>query len=183
MKGHPSESDLALFAGGECNRYSGFFLGRHVRRCRECMDAVTQFELLRLELRDLEAPALEWDRLSAEMRANIHLGIEAGECVRAVHAGRNWNPRLTVALASLVLLAGAGFLLKGPAEVPVVKAAAPVLESTGSGLQVRTGTTSMTLLNRHGAVADQTVNAQGEIRARYIDGETGAVTINNVYLE
>jgi hypothetical protein len=34
------------------------------------------------------------------------------------------------------------------------------------------------LLNHHGAVADQTVSAQGEIRARYIDA--GAVTINNV---
>jgi hypothetical protein len=39
------------------------------------------------------------------------------------------------------------------------------------------------LLNGNGAVADQTVNAQGEIRSRYIDGDTGAVTINNVYLQ
>ena len=39
----------------------------------------------------------------------------------------------------------------------------------------------MTLLNRNGSVADQTVSAQGEIGARYVHG--GSVTINNVYLE
>jgi hypothetical protein len=183
MKAHPSETDLALFAGGDCSRFSRFFLARHVRQCRECMDTVSRFELLRLEVRDPEPPALDWDRMAAEMRANIHLGLEAGECVRSVRAPGVWNPRLAVAFASLMLLACAGFFLKGPTEVPVVKAAAPVLESTGSGLEVRTGTASMTLLNRHGAVADQTVNAQGEIRARYVDGDTGAVTINNVYLE
>jgi hypothetical protein len=65
----------------------------------------------------------------------------------------------------------------------MTRAGAPVLESSGAGLEVRSGGGSMTLLNRHGAVADQTANAQGEIRARYIDGETGTVTINNVYLE
>jgi hypothetical protein len=32
-------------------------------------------------------------------------------------------------------------------------------------------------------VASQTVSAGGEIRARYVDGDTGAVTINNVSLE
>jgi len=184
MKTHPSETDLALYAGGECGGLSRFLLNRHVRGCRECLDAVTRFELLRLELRDMEPPALDWNRMAAEMRANIHLGLEAGACVRTTNPGRNWNPRLAVAFASLLLLAGAGFLMKRPpAEVPVAKAAVPTLESTGSGLEVRTGSSSLTLLNRHGAVADQTANAQGEIRARYIDGDTGAVTINNVYLE
>jgi hypothetical protein len=38
-------------------------------------------------------------------------------------------------------------------------------------------------LNHEGSRADQTVSAQGEIRARYVDGETGSVTITNVYLE
>jgi hypothetical protein len=41
----------------------------------------------------------------------------------------------------------------------------------------------MMLLNRPGVVASQTVSAGGEIRARYVDGDTGAVTINNVSLE
>jgi hypothetical protein len=182
---HPTDEELALLAGGESGGISRFFLNRHVRQCRECMNAVTRFELLRVELRDVAEPALDWDRLSAEMRANIHLGLEAGECVRNTNPGSHWNPRMAVAFASLLLLAGAGFVMKRPAAVSVsaAKTSAPVLESTSSGLELRTGMTSMTLLNRHGAVADQTVNAQGEIRARYIDGDTGAVTINNVSLE
>ena len=39
------------------------------------------------------------------------------------------------------------------------------------------------LLNQEGSVVSHTVSAQGAIRARNIDGNTGSVTINNVYLE
>jgi hypothetical protein len=194
MKAHPSDLDLALFAGGESNGLSRFFLNRHISQCRKCLEQVTRFELLRLEMRDLEPPALDWNRLSAEMRANIHVGLEAGECVRTPAVARKWNPKLTVAFASLLLLAGANFLLKTPPPAnplpgqqgqpyreaqPVATSA--VLESTGSGLELRHGASSLTLLNHDGAAADQTVSAQGEIRARYI--KAGAVTMTNVYLE
>jgi hypothetical protein len=183
MKSHPSEADLALFAGGESSGLSRFFVNRHVRECRECMDQVNRFELLRLELREFEPPAHDWNRLAMEMRANIHVGLEAGECVRLASAEqRGWSPKLAVALASLLLLVGASFLLKSPApNVAVEQKAGAVLESTGSGLELRHGSSSLTLLNHDGVAADQTVSAQGEIRARYVDG--GAVTINNVYLE
>jgi hypothetical protein len=179
---HPSEADLALFAGGESSGLSRFFVNRHVRECRECMDQVTRFELLRLELREFEPPAHDWNRLAVEMRANIHVGLEAGECVRQAAVGRSgWSPKLAVAFACLMLLVGASFLMKGPAPNVATDNAAAVLESTGSGLELRHGVSSMTLLNHDGVAADQTVSAQGEIRARYVDG--GAVTINNVYLE
>lgn len=187
-KAHPAEIDLALFAGGESSGLSRFFLNRHIRQCRGCLDLVTRFELLRLELRELEPPALDWNRLSAEMRANIHVGLEAGECVREAAVGRSWNPRLAVAFASLLLLAGANFLLKNssPTNAEVRRQAQPkdtaaVLESTGSGLELRHGASSLTLLNHGGPAADQTVSAQGEIGARYINA--GAVTMTNVYLE
>jgi hypothetical protein len=180
---HPVESDLALFAGGESSPLMRLFLNRHVRRCSECMKQVNRFELLRLELRELEPPALDWNRLSAEMRANIHVGLEAGECVRQAAVRRNWNPKLAIAFASLLLLVGANFLLRtSPPNAQLQpKETAAVLESTGSGLELRHGGSSLTLLNRDGVVAGRTVSAQGEIGARYINA--GAVTINNVYLE
>jgi hypothetical protein len=182
MRAHPSEADLALLAGGDAGRLSRFLMNRHVRECRECMDQVNRFELLRLEVREFEPPALEWNRLAAEMRANIHVGLEAGECVRQAAVGRRgWSPKLAVALASLLMLVGAGFLMKGPAPNVAKDNAAAVLESTGAGVELRHGASSLTLLNREGVTADQTVSAQGEMRARYVDG--GAVTINNVYLE
>ena len=179
---HPVETDLALFAGGESGRLMRFFVNRHVRECPECMDQVNRFELLRLELREFEPPPHDWNRLAVEMRANIHVGLEAGECVRQSAEQRAGNPKLAVAFASLMLMVGAGFLLKSPApNLAVEQKAGAVLESTGSGLELRHGSSSLTLLNHDGVAADQTVSAQGEIRARYVDG--GAVTINNVYLE
>jgi hypothetical protein len=183
MKTHPSETDLALLAGGESRSLSRFFLNRHVRECRECTATVARYEMLRAEISQMAPPDLNWQALAEEMRANIHLGLEAGACVRAGRSQPSWNPRLAVALASLMLLIGANFLLKGPrpATAAQEKSATPVVRTTGAGVEFRSGSSSLTLLNHHGAAADRTVSAQGEIRARYIDG--GAVTITNVSLE
>ncbi len=182
---HPTESELALYAGGDCGRIARFFLNRHIRDCGECQETVAEFEMLRLETASADFPVVNWNQLAREMHANINLGLEAGACVAPVRVNRVWEPRMAFAFASLLFLAGSAFFLSQPGKpVPSpVAAAQTVLESSGAGLEVRSGGTSITLLNRHGAVAEQTVGAQGEIRARYIDGETGAVTINNVYLE
>jgi hypothetical protein len=183
MASHPSEIDLALFAGDDCGLVSRYFLNRHVRRCAQCAAVVARFEAVRNEMDMPALPELDWDRLELEMRANIHLGLEAGECVRMAVPRRTRDARLAVAFGSLVILLSAGFLMKRtPVNESIAhKTAEPVLESTGSGIQLRSGASSLTLMNRHGAVADQTVNAEGQIRARYID--SGSVTINNVYLE
>jgi hypothetical protein len=186
---HPGELDLALLAGGDVGRMRRFSLERHVRACVECENKVAQLQALRAEVANFELPELNWNQLATEMRANIHLGLEAGACVRAAHVARSWNPRLTLAFASLLVIVGANFLLRdsgpqltSPAR-PALQSSAPVLESTGAGIELRNGSSSMMLLNHPGAVASQTVSAGGEIRARYVDGETGAVTINNVSLE
>jgi hypothetical protein len=182
---HPSENDLALLAGGDSGRVQRFLHERHVRACADCQEKVAAFEDLRSEFAGLEPPSLDWNRLSAEMRANIRVGVEAGQCVRSARLSRRWNPRLTMAFASLLLLVGLSFLLTDSHQrrVPAAQAAAPVLQSTGFGIELRTGANSLTLRNLHGVAADQSVSAVGEIRARYIDTESGAVTINNVYLQ
>jgi len=186
---HPGEFDLALLAGGEVGRLRRFSLERHVRACAECEQKVAQFQALRAETANFDLPDVNWNVLATEMRANIHLGLEAGECVRAASAARSWNPRLTLAFASLLLIVGASFLLRqtGPhlpaSPYSASPSSAPVLRSTGAGIELRTGSTSMMLLHRPGAVANRTVSAGGEIGVRYVDSETGAVTINNVSLE
>ena len=186
MNSHPKETDLALLAGGECGRVTQFLLGRHVRTCRECTGKVAHFEMLRADVSRMPAPELDWSRLAAEMKANIRLGIEAGECVRAMERPRRWNPRLAVAFASLTVLIAAGLVMKSGVAAPqaaerAVSSTNPVLESTGAGLELRNGASSITLLNRNGSIADQTVSAEGEIGARSV--KNGAVIINNVYLE
>jgi len=206
---HPREKELALLAGGDAGHWQRFTLDRHVRSCAECLAKVAEYRQLRETLAATdELPDLNWSLLEAEMRANIHLGFEAGQCVRGVRGEwawnpGAWNPRLAVAVGCLLVLAGAGYFLGGPHpsasqtsrnatartvplyKVPVVAAEQEdaVLESSNSGLELRSGGGSLTLLSQRGVIAHQTVSAQGEIRARYVDGEAGTVTINNVYLQ
>jgi len=182
MSTHPGETQLALLAGGECSRVSRFFLQRHVRDCRQCTAKVANFEMLRADLARIAPPELDWNRLAAEMKANIRLGIEAGECVRLLEPARRWNPRLTVAFASLTFLIGAGLMMKSRVAPPEVAVAnTPVVESTGLGLELRAGASSITLLNNQGgSLANQAVSAQG-IRATNISN--GTVTITNASFE
>jgi hypothetical protein len=183
---HPKEQELALLASGDCGGVSRFFLERHVRRCSDCADKIKQFEGLRAELADLALPDVDWNSLAAEMRANIRLGLEAGECVRVREPRHQWNPRLVVAFASLSFLVCAGLVMRSPATLPrhessAARTAVPVLESTGSGTELSDGASSITLMNHEGSLSDQTVSAEGEIRARSVEG--GAVTITSVSLD
>src|SRR6185312_16953966 len=115
MNRQPSEADLALLAGGDCGPVQRFLLNRHVSGCGDCRDTVASFSELRSELRDLPAPDMDWNRLAGEMRANIHLGLVAGECVKTapvVAERQNWVPRFAVGMAGVILLAGAGLFLR-----------------------------------------------------------------------
>lgn len=178
MSGHPKETELALLASGDCGVIERYRLRRHVDVCADCRAVLESFGEMRAAFQQEEALP-DWDAMAREMRANIRLGLEAGECVKEPEL--KWNFRPALALASLLMLVGAGFVLR-EAKAPVRKIS-PVLASSDAGIEFRSGDTSLMLLNRDGVVADQTVNAQGEIRSRYIDGDTGAVTINNVYLQ
>jgi hypothetical protein len=144
---------------------------------------------------------MNWDALAADMRANIRLGLEAGACVREKRVRRRVNPRLAVAFASLMVVVAASFLLRGshsliPSETTAARTVMPAyepgagtateastLEANRDGIALKTGPASMTLLGRQGSTLSQTASAEGEIRARYVDGNTGVVTINNVYLQ
>jgi hypothetical protein len=182
---HPRENDLALLAGGDAGRVQRYLLDRHVRSCVDCQGKIAEYRELRSALTELDAPDLNWNFLAADMRANIRLGLEAGECVRTTQAFKRWNVRPVLALASVLVIVVAGeFLRDGrPHRPAVVDAAVPVLQSTVSGVEVGTATNSLMLLNHRGNAANQTVSAQGNIEARYVDSDTGALMINNVYLQ
>jgi hypothetical protein len=180
---HPSSTDLAMLAGGDCGFARALLLNRHVRRCPDCSAEVTEFSALRAETADSLPAGLDWEDLAGEMRANIRVGLEAGACVRQpVAARRSWNPRLAIACASLVALAGTGIFFSRHQHRFEAHSATPILQSTAQGVEVRAGSNSLELLNRKASIADQTVGAQGQIGVRYVD-DTGAVTINNVYLQ
>jgi hypothetical protein len=194
MSTHPSETDLALLAGGDCGRWRGFFLKRHIVRCGDCRDTLASFTDLRSETLELSGnntgmmPPKDWNRLAGEMRANIRLGLAAGECVSEAPIPilpASWKPRLALGAVCVLLLAGAGIFLHGllPNDNPAGVVHAATVESNSTGVQVTTGSSSMTLMNHAGVAGDQTVSSDGAIRASYVDGDTGTVTVTSVYVE
>ena len=81
---HPDEATLALHAGGDLGLIARWRTNRHLSRCERCREEVAAFQGLREVLPDLaEMPEVPWNRLAAEMKANIRLGLAAGECVEA----------------------------------------------------------------------------------------------------
>jgi hypothetical protein len=192
MSGHPSEAELALLAGGDCGWIERLRLKRHISHCGDCQDSMASFADIRSSLQEMALPAVtsddtRWERLATDMRANIRLGLAAGECVAAAPAEpvrKPWFPKFAYGAAGVIVLLGAGMFLRGLLPQPDVPAAhAAVVESTAKGIQVRTSAGTMTLLNLGDTEPDQTITSQGAVRARYVDGDTGTVTITSVYAE
>jgi hypothetical protein len=193
---HPSQATLALQAGGDLRFFARWRTERHLRRCTRCREEVEAFETACRVAPDLaEIPELPWNRLAAEMKANIRLGLAAGECVRAGERPLRETPLFTgtraiVALASVVVLLVTGIVLEHPAPAPVSTAYADdglVVQATSRGIQVRKGGQELRLNNPDELTPGERVlyapDAQGSMRARYVDPKTGYVTINNVYAE
>jgi hypothetical protein len=118
---HPSEAVLALHAGGDLGSIARWRTERHLRQCEICQEQVAAFQEVRRMVADLsDMPEIPWNRLAAEMQANIRLGLAAGECVRETESPAPvWNvftgARTAMAAASLAVLVAAGLMLQKPA--------------------------------------------------------------------
>ncbi len=187
---HPNQATLALHAGGDLGFFARWRTERHVSQCDRCRDELDAFMATREIIPELaEIPEIPWNRMAAEMRANIRLGLEAGECVRGAEPPLRETPvftgmRAAVAMASIVALMVTGVILEHPIPAPTVAVAddGMVVQSTGNGIQVRKGGQALGLMN-HSQHVTYSTDAQGSMRARYVDPDTGYVTINNVYAE
>jgi hypothetical protein len=84
----------------------------------------------------------------------------------------------------MVLLV-AGLFLERPAPpvAPVTGTESAVLRSTGSGIELNQGGQSLGLLQVRAGDVTYSAGAQGSMRARYVDSDTGNVTINNLYVQ
>ncbi|MFB3828301.1 MAG: zf-HC2 domain-containing protein [Bryobacteraceae bacterium] len=186
---HPSEATLALYAGGDLSWFARRRTQRHLARCEPCRLEAQGYRDLRAALPELSGlpPGVHWGRLSAEMKANIRLGLEAGECVRAqpeALTGSWLGGRALVAYASVAALFFAGVLLERPAPRPMPRQArAIVLQTTSGGIEWNDGRQALRIMHAGAENVTVTVGAQGSMRARYVDGETGYVTVNNVYVQ
>lgn len=184
---HPNQATLALHAGGDLGFLARWRTNRHLSGCERCRDEVREYETLREIIPELrEIPDVPWNRLAAEMKANIRLGLEAGECVRSEEPPLREHPlftgtRAAVALASVLALLVTGLMLERPVPGPADEGA--VVQATANGIQVRHGRDALRIMNNGAQNVTYSPDAQGGMRARYVDPETGYVTINNVYAE
>lgn len=184
---HPAETDLALFAGGDLPWFRQWRTERHVHRCSRCQQSAAEYS----ELRAMPAvvSGLNWNRMASEMKANIRLGLAAGECVGGRLAPRNVvsGSRLILAGGLLSALVAVGAWISRPNLHPVATSritSGTVLEASESGIQVRGMRQTlriMTPATTRNVV--YTVGAQSELQARSLDPATGNVAIVHVYGE
>jgi hypothetical protein len=176
-----------LHAGGDLGPWARWNTQRHLSMCDLCRDEVAAFSGVREILPDLaEIPEVPWNRLAAEMRANIRLGLAAGECVRTADAPLRQAPLFTgahaaLAFASIVVMVATGLLLTHPS--PVAGKEGPLVQATEDGIQIRAGGQAFRLMNVGAKAVTYSASADGSMGARYVDPNTGYVTINNVYVQ
>ncbi len=185
---HPSQEILALHAGGDLGWVARWKTARHLADCERCTAEVAAFGELREAMPVLnQIPEVPWNRIAAEMRANIRLGLAAGECVRSNDRPLRDTPlftaaRATLALASVLALMVTGMMLEGPAPT-VAQSNEPVVQATANGIQRRSGDQGFGLMHSGASSVTYTVGAQGTLGARYTDPETGNVTMTKVYVQ
>ena len=198
---HPGVGTLALYATGDLPWRSRLRVGRHVATCADCEHQVTLFRSSRAELRrEAEAQTLtgfeaiaDWSRLEREMLGNIGVGLAAARCIDKVRRGRILLARVGL-FAGLTALFVAGWITHIPREQTEHMAAAlrrvvgleprppvmgTVLRATPNAIAVRAHGATLTIM--HPASAVVSVSGNSAVGARYVDEETGQVTITNVY--
>jgi anti-sigma factor RsiW len=193
---------LALFSGGDLPWKEKWRMRRHVNRCEQCEQRVAEFRASKTELRrEAQSQTLtafeaiaDWSVLEREMLGNIAVGVAAARCVDKVRRGRSFLIKGTVS-AALATLFVAGWITHIPREQTAHLAssikqiiglerpqiAGTQLKTVPDGIAVRAQGATLTIL--HPASAVVSVSGPSSMSARYVDEETGQVTITKVYAQ
>jgi hypothetical protein len=206
---HPPPSDLALFATGDLPLWRRPLVRLHLTGCDDCRGWVAAFESDRESIRRLAAEmpqGVNWDRMAAEMSANVRLGLEAGECVasrvRKPALATGW--RVAAASAGVAVLLLSAWWLNMPRADSVALGRAmqrlaqagpwhagglalddrgPTVEVSASGIQLQQNGGTLGMSQGQERPVNVTLSVQGSARARYIDADTGQITITGVYAQ
>ena len=203
---HPEQSTLALLAGDDLAWPEALTARWHVRFCPQCTGQLEELRSARTELgvvgradwqRPMDGQQIEidpaWNALAAEMRANIRLGLTAGSLASSASESEagDIDVRLPLPFApwrwavvggALVFVLTAGWWLRSPGgDAPLPMASAPTwevptAEHIGQGARLQ-------LLVPVANVSHTETDFDGSTRSRVIDGETGQVTLQQVYVE
>jgi hypothetical protein len=203
---HVVESDLALYASGDLHLLRRAAVRLHLGFCERCRAIAESYGEDRERIREIatELPdGVDWNRLSAEMTANIHLGLSAGECVapksrRPVVLG--WRP--AAAMGALAVLVVAGWWLNTPTSTTqalgravgaiwhgqgsasgIAEERGMVVEATSAGIEVRENGGRLGVSQGTARPVSVSVSVQGSASARYVNADTGQMTITSVYAQ
>jgi len=187
---HPSSQQLALYAGRDLNWFDLLRVRLHLGRCYECRSRVDYHEaaIEGVQAGALDLPeGVDWPRLAAEMKANIHLGLEMSEIAGRVPrrrfdpSGESLGWRVALVGASLAVVIGSGWYLHR-ARDPYFLAQRPMAQATSEGIEFKAKSSALTLL---APASERVTTAEiGEgLQTRYVDQDSGQVTIQHVFTE
>jgi anti-sigma factor RsiW len=165
---HPTERDLALFAGGELGPLARWRIEGHLEDCSRCREAVSEFFELRSQLMDLgDLPHVDWSAFSDRIRREVERSRTASRPAPV------WRPVWAAAGVFAILLVGGVYVARHE-----LAPAGPVLGVSARGVELRVGSEpSLTLVQAPGLVE------AGGASARSFDEETGAITVTHVYAQ
>ena len=188
---HLNQNTLALHSSGDLNWYARWRAERHLAGCAQCRDEVAAYSEIREALPELaELPAVPWNRIAAEMRANIRLGLAAGECVRESAPATTplfTAARAVIAFAGVFTLVVTGLVLERPTPSPMGPPE-PIVQAVNNGIQLRSGDRAFGLVHTRTSKAGQadfvfnSASAQGSAESQYID-QNGYVAVSKLYVE
>jgi len=200
MSQHPAPEMLALHARGDLPLLESLRLKAHLARCAECEHTVALFQSAHTELkREASAQTLtafeaiaNWDRLEREMLGNIVVGVAAARCIDKVGHKRRWLATFAFAAGLTALFVG-GWITHIPSQetreltsklahfagLQLPPRPANFVRATPTGIAVRSDGVTLTILHPPGAVV--AVSGKSSVEARYVDEDTGQLTITSVY--
>ncbi|MDR3718087.1 MAG: hypothetical protein P4K98_04745 [Bryobacteraceae bacterium] len=195
---HPDLPTLALLAGGDLPFLTAVKTRWHLHSCLNCAREFEAFRAARTELRLNSAAELQpdevdpaWNALEAEMRANVRLGLTADSLAAGSPASESGGEvdvpapafsspwRWAAVCGAVVFVLVAGWSLRSPGTVPVASAPAPEAPYTEPAGQ----DAKFQLLAPVADVSRTETDFDGSTRSQVIDGETGQVTLQQVYVE
>lgn len=194
---HPSGPTLALYHSRDLPWQQRWSVKRHLAKCSGCAAEVGDFHCASAALKKdaHEQSVNNWSVLEREMLGNIAVGVAAGRCIEKVGVRSSPLSRAALIMAGLTAVFIAGWFthipraqnehlfnsLRAFVGLDHGRSSGPVVQTTPDGIAVRAQGATLTILHPRSALVSLT--GSSGVAARYVDAETGEVTVTSVYAQ